>query len=55
MEQIPQVFPGAIRIYPSSPQDVPHEFFSFQLPSTTPTSKTMVFIFVVQSEKTPPL
>lgn len=39
-EQMPQVFPDASRMKPSSPQLVPHEFLTFQLPSIIPTKRT---------------
>lgn len=53
IEQIPHVFPGARRMYPYYPHDVPHEFLSFQFPSTTPTRSAIAFIFVPQFENTP--
>jgi len=37
---IPHVFPFFILMYPSSPQPVPHEFFTIQNVLENPTAKT---------------
>jgi len=42
-EQIPQLFPLANLIYPSSPQAYPHEFFTIQASPVYPTAKTAWF------------
>jgi hypothetical protein len=53
--QIPQVLPLLILIYPFSPQEVPQEFFTFQLSALAPTNNTSKFNLVVQFSKTPDL
>lgn len=53
--QIPQVFPLASLMYPSSPQTVPHEFFTNQYWTLTPTKRTPWLRLVLQLLKTPDL
>ena len=52
---IPQVFPPARVMYPSLPQEMPHEFFTSQLPFEVPMRVTPWLIFVLQLLKTPDL
>lgn len=55
MLQRPQVFPLANLTYPSSPQDVPHEFLTYQYSSVIPTNKTPWLRLVTQLLKIPEL